>query len=129
MIIAGHGRLLAARKLDMDMVPTICLEHLSDQDKKAYILADNKLALNAGWDDELLKLELGGLMDDFDPSLLGFDVDEIKKLFDDGDDDEPEDKDYDSKYSVIIDCTDETEQEMVFEHLKAEGYTCRVLSL
>ena len=60
-IIAGHGRILAARKLGMDEVPCIELAGLSDMQRRAYIIADNKLALNAGWDDELLAIELGEL--------------------------------------------------------------------
>ena len=73
-VIAGHGRLLAAKKLGMDEVPTIELSHLTPTQKKAYILADNRLALNASWNDELLKLELIELNDaDFDLSLIGFD--------------------------------------------------------
>ena len=55
-IIAGHGRIMAAQKLKMDEVPTITLSDLSEAQKKAYIIADNKLALNSGWDDELLKI-------------------------------------------------------------------------
>ncbi len=80
-IIAGHGRVLAARKLGMETVPAIRLNHLTDSQKRAYIIADNKLALNAGWDDELLALELGELKGlDFDLELTGFDDDEIAKL-------------------------------------------------
>ena len=80
-IIAGHGRVLAARKLGMDDVPCIRLAHLDENQKRAYIIADNKLALNAGWDDELLALELGALSDDgFDVSLTGFSEDEIAAL-------------------------------------------------
>jgi ParB-like chromosome segregation protein Spo0J len=60
-IIAGHGRVLAARKLGMNDVPCLRLGYLSDTQKRAYIIADNKLALNSGWDDELLKLELHAL--------------------------------------------------------------------
>ncbi len=76
-IIAGHGRLLAARKLELDSVPCIELSYLSDAQKRAYVIADNKLALNAGWDDELLALELGDLQElDFDLSLTGFSDDE-----------------------------------------------------
>ena len=75
-IIAGHGRLLAARKLGMKEVPVIQLSGMTDTQKKAYIIADNKLALNAGWDDELLKLEIEELDGEgFDISLLGFDDD------------------------------------------------------
>jgi len=73
-IIAGHGRVLAARKLGMTKVPCIELAHLTDAQKRAYILADNKLAENAGWDDDLLRLELGELSGEgFDLSLIGFD--------------------------------------------------------
>lgn len=74
-IIAGHGRLMAAKLLNLDSVPTITLDGLSDTQKRAYIIADNKLALNAGWDNELLMIELNSLNDDdFDMDLLGFDV-------------------------------------------------------
>ena len=80
-IIAGHGRLLAARKLQLTEVPCIRLSHLSDAQKRAYVIADNKLALNAGWDDEMLVLELGDLQDmEFDLSLTGFSTDEINAL-------------------------------------------------
>jgi len=80
-IIAGHGRTMAARKLGLDEVPCIRLKNLSDAQKKAYIIADNKLALNAGWDDEMLKVELTELKDlDFDLSLIGFDADELANL-------------------------------------------------
>src|SRR5208283_3377364 len=64
-IIAGHGRLLAARKLQLAEVPVIVLDHLTDAQKRAYILADNQLALNAGWDDDLLRAELAALQEDF----------------------------------------------------------------
>ena len=75
-VIAGHGRLMAAKKLGLETVPCIELSHMTDTQKKAYILADNKLALNATWDDETLKLELENLkMDDFDLDLTGFDLD------------------------------------------------------
>lgn len=78
-IIAGHGRVMAARKLDMEEVPVIELAHLSEAQKRAYILADNKLALNAGWDEELLAIEIADLDNmDFDLSLTGFDAAEIE---------------------------------------------------
>ena len=77
-IIAGHGRLLAARKLGMKEVPVIQLSGMTDTQKKAYIIADNKLALNAGWDDELLRLELEELnVEEFKMELLGFDANEL----------------------------------------------------
>ena len=83
-IIAGHGRTMAARKLGLDEVPCLRLSYLSEAQKKAYIIADNKLALNAGWDDEMLKVEISELKDlDFDLSLIGFDADELQKLVED----------------------------------------------
>ena len=81
-IIAGHGRLLAARKLGMTEVPVIELAHLTPAQKRAYVLADNRLALSAGWDDDLLRLELGALQTEgFDFALTGFDIGEIDALF------------------------------------------------
>ena len=80
-IIAGHGRVMAARKLAITDVPSIRLTHLTDGQKKAYIIADNKLALNAGWDDEMLAVELTDLKDmGFDLDLTGFSTDEIDAL-------------------------------------------------
>ena len=80
-IIAGHGRLMAARKLKYDKVPTIELKDLTETQKKAYIIADNRLALNAGWDDEILKIEIADLLaGGFTLSVLGFDTDELQKL-------------------------------------------------
>ena len=77
-VIAGHGRILAARKLGMDTVPVIELAHLSEAQKRAYVIADNKLALNAGWDDEMLRVEISELTDSgFDVSLLGFSDQEL----------------------------------------------------
>src|ERR1700757_3418542 len=74
-IIAGHGRVLAAHLLDLDEVPCIVLAHLTPAQRRAYVLADNKLALNAGWDLEMLSLEIGELGEvGFDLSLTGFDV-------------------------------------------------------
>jgi DNA modification methylase len=79
-IIAGHGRLMAARKLDLPQVPVIVLSHLSGNQKRAYILADNKLAEAAGWDEVVLRSELAELKNDFDLALLGFDDDELRGL-------------------------------------------------
>ena len=80
-IIAGHGRVMAAQKLGLQAVPCIRLAHLSDTQRKAYVIADNRLALNAGWDDQMLTLELQELDgEDFDLSLLGFEADELNAL-------------------------------------------------
>jgi DNA modification methylase len=82
-IIAGHGRVLAARKLDLKEVPCIRLEHLTETQKKAFIIADNKIALNADWDQELLTIELDALLaDGFAMEILGFDSEELKAALD-----------------------------------------------
>ena len=83
-IIAGHCRILAAKKLGIVEVPAIEASHLSEAQKKAYIITDNRLALDAGWDDEILKLEIVELNSlDFDLKLIGFDDDELAILLDD----------------------------------------------
>jgi DNA modification methylase len=80
-ILAGHGRLLAARKLGLTEVPVIRFEHLSEAQKRAYVLADNQIALQAGWDDALLAEELAWLRDErFDLDLIGFDATELERL-------------------------------------------------
>ena len=81
MIIAGHGRVEAGKKLDIKEVPCIVLSGLTEAQKKAYVIADNKMALNAGWDFNLLSLELENLKElDFDLELTGFSADEIDGL-------------------------------------------------
>ena len=96
-ILAGHGRVMAARKLGLAEVPCIKEDHLTDAQRRAYILADNRLALDAGWDEDMLRIELDELRDlDFDISLIGFsddELDEIRKANETqvGDGDEEED--------------------------------------
>ncbi len=83
-IIAGHGRVMAAEMLKMDSVPVIVLSGLTDEQKKAYRLADNRLPMNAGWDEDLLRMELSDLINaDFDVSLTGFGPTEIDELLTD----------------------------------------------
>lgn len=83
-IIAGHGRLTAAQELGLRTVPVVVLDHLSDRQRKAYILADNQLALNAGWDTDLLRGELQDLAEqEFDLPLLGWSEDELSDLLGD----------------------------------------------
>ena len=89
VIIAGHGRVMAAKKLGLPTVPTIKLDHLTENQRRALVIADNKIAENAGWDEELLRLELQNLADeDFDLDLLGFDDVELDDLLTSLDDDE-----------------------------------------
>jgi hypothetical protein len=81
-VVAGHGRLLAARKLGMDQVPVVELSHLSAEQRRAYMLADNRLALAAGWDEEILRGEINALREiGFDVELTGFGEQELDQLF------------------------------------------------
>lgn len=82
-ILAGHGRLAAAKDMGLKEVPVIVLDHLSPEQRRAYVIADNQLALNAGWDMDLLQQEVAALnLADFDLGLLGFDDDRIAALLD-----------------------------------------------
>ena len=129
-IIAGHGRVMAAQKLGMESVPTIELSHLTDTQRKAYILADNRLAELSGWDDELLRLELGELQGlDFNLELIGFgdfdfsiddDSEETSDTIDEG-------IEYKEKFSVLIECQNENDQQEIYSKLIEQGYTCKVL--
>lgn len=95
-VIAGHGRIEAAKAEGITEVPCVFVDHLTEAQKKAYILADNRMALDAGWDEEMLRIELEGLQAaDFDLSLTGFDEKELADFFKDGTQSEVEDDDFD----------------------------------
>ena len=135
-VIAGHGRIAAGKKLGLEQVPTITLEGLTDAQRKAYVIADNKLALNADWDFDLLKIEIESLQeDDFKLDLLGFDVDELNGIlgFDDiaeVDEEEPEqdyEDNYKEQYGVIIMCKSAEEQEKIFNKMQQNGYEVKVV--
>ena len=135
-IIAGHGRVMAAKKLGINELPCIDASHLTEAQKKAYVIADNKLALNAEWDFDLLKIEIESLQeDDFKLDLLGFDVDELNGIlgFDDiaGEDEEESEQDYEDKYKeqygVIIMCKSAEEQEKIFNKMQQNGYEVKVV--
>ena len=102
-IIAGHGRVMAAGKLGLTKVPCIRLAHLTETQKRAYIIADNKLALNAGWDEELLGLELADLREaDFDLGLLGFDAEGIEAFLNPPEPDAGLSQDYTQKVDAPV---------------------------
>lgn len=132
VIIAGHGRVMAAQKLGMTELPCIQANHLTEAQRRAYVIADNKLALNAEWNDELLRIELGDLSGlGFDLSLTGFNIDEINALSFDGaladvkHHDEVEDDDRDI---LLIECTDENELELLFDEMQSRGFQCKIMS-
>lgn len=97
-VIAGHGRILAAKEEHIKEVPCVFADHLTEAQKKAYIIADNRMALDAGWDEELLRVEIESLQAEaFDLSLTGFDEKELAALFDDGSDVRDDDFDVDAE--------------------------------
>ena len=97
-VIAGHGRILAAKEEGIKEVPCVFADHLTEAQKKAYIIADNRMAMDAGWDEELLRVEIESLQGmDFDPLLTGFDEKELAALFDDGIDAKEDDFDVDAE--------------------------------
>jgi len=130
MILCGHGRVLGAQKLGLEEVPCVCLSHLSETQKKAYILADNKIALNSDWDNDLLKLEFEDLkLDDFDLSLTGFDDKEIDKLSVDPFNDDSDEIDYSEKVNIVIECSNEEEQEKLYNEFTERGLKCHLQNL
>jgi len=124
-IIAGHGRVLAARKLGLESVPCLRLDHLTETQRKAYILADNRLAeLGGGWDEEMLGIELADLRDEqFDIDLTGFSETPNS---------EPEEKSeakITSCFEVVAECEHEQEQQMVYNLLSERKIKCRLSTL
>lgn len=94
-VIAGHGRILAAQEEGLEKVPCVFADHLTEAQKKAYIIADNRMAMDAGWDEEMLRVEIEALQAaDFDPLLTGFDEKELADLFD-SEEDKVKDDDFD----------------------------------
>lgn len=135
-IIAGHGRVMAARKLGLEKVPCIRLSHLTETQRRAYVLADNKLALNSGWDDELLKVELVFLQDDkdFALGLTGFSETELQTLLNEQTNENENDESKSniaihSVFEVIAECQHEEEQRMVYNILNEKGIKCRLSTL
>ena len=131
-IIAGHGRVLAARKLAMTEVPVIELDHLTPTQRRAYVLADNQLSLLADWDEQLLAVEFEELANDgFDPSLTGFDAEEIDRLLavpTEIEETAPDQSDQlDEQYAVLVACGSESDQSRLLARLTGEGYECRAL--
>lgn len=124
----------------MAEVPAIRLNGLTEAQRKALRIADNQLALNAGWDDELLKIELEELQDiNYDLDLLGFNLDEIEELLNEPEEEtteeaqRPERKDLSDEvkeaYQIVIECVNEVEQEQLYYRLIEEGLNCRTLIL
>jgi ParB-like chromosome segregation protein Spo0J len=132
-LIAGHGRILAARKLGITEVPVVVARGWTEAQKRSYVIADNKLAMNAGWDDELLRVELNDLTaDDLNLSLTGFSNLELRDIVFPVDKKEKNGKGGLSDglvYQVIVECDDENQQAEILEEFKGRGIQCKPLIL
>jgi hypothetical protein len=121
---------MAAQSIGEKQVPTIELGHLTEIQKRAYIIADNKLALNAGWDEQMLALEIQDLKDvGYDLELLGFDLNELQSI---DDEEKPQDTeglstDFTDSYEIIVECVGEFEQRKLLEDLTERGFKCKSL--
>ena len=134
LILSGHARVQAAKKMGLKEIPVIVHNHLeNDAKQKGYILAANKIAMNAEWDYDLLTEELSDLknLDDFDLTLTGFSEFELNELLEQNETEikEPKDETYFEVFEIIIECSSEGEQESLFNRLTEEGLKCRVLSM
>lgn len=126
VIIAGHTRYKAAQKLGLKTVPVVVAKDLSEEQVKAYRLADNKSGELATWDDELLEDELVGI-DDIDMADFGFD-DSDKEINDEADVDSLDLSDnVEEKFELKVECQDEKSLEDLYDRLQKEGYTCNIL--
>ena len=134
VIIAGHGRVLAAQRLGLAEVPTIRIKDMTEAQRRAYVIADNKLAADAGWDKELLALELGDLRDEgFDLHLTGFTDDDLRALELDGHEGGDSgggdsEGSYREQFGVVVICKDADEQEAVYDRLTGMGLDCKVVN-
>lgn len=144
-IVAGHGILAAARRIreagtkiphwpDMNMVPTVDLAHLTKAQKRAYVIADNKLAMNSSFDLDMLGVEIGELQDDgFNLNLLGFDQDELDAMFNGvGEDalgpDEPAAVDAGDRFLLLLEFENEEKQQAMFSEMQDRGVECKIMN-
>jgi len=134
-IIAGHGRVQAARKLCLETIPVVVARGWSEAQKRAYVIADNKLALNAGWDDALLSLELGELGGiGFDLELTGFSEGELEELlgsFEAEELDEGLPKEFtggsEDHWQLLVEYPNEVALAKAFDDAKKKGLTCKII--
>lgn len=129
-VLAGHGRLMAAKRLKLSEVPILVVDDWNEAKAKAYVIADNKVALNSGWDLDMLKVEMEQLQaDGEDLSLLGFAQDELDSILAYGEEEEEqgedESGDLEDVFEIVIDCDSQEDQWEKLEQLKARGLKCR----
>lgn len=131
-IVAGHGRVMAARKLGIEELPVVFLDHMSDEQRRAYVLVDNQLTMNSGFDETILENELDAIVDT-DMSKYDFDIPEQAEALGDeqhdGDDSYDVHASVDEQYGVIVYCKDENDQERTYNALEGDGMTCKVVAI
>lgn len=121
-IIAGHGRVLASKKLGIKQIPTIELQGLSDAEKRAYIIADNRLTEKSEWDKEILSLELQDLNElGIDLNSIGFDENDINKMIGTPESDTSEEVAYKEQLNIVVECSSEEEQEKLYNEFSERG--------
>lgn len=135
VIICGHTRYKAAKKLKLNEAPCIYAEHLTPAQVKAYRIADNKVSEFATWNNDMLAIEFEQLQElDIDTGLTGFDISEVMNLIsvDDVEEQEPviteANFNYQEQYGVIVMCDNEEQQEKIYNELLEHGYTCKVVA-
>lgn len=123
-IVCGHTRYLAAKKLKLGSVPCVRADDLTEDERKAYRLLDNKLHESSKWDDDLLSKELDGFEFDFKPFRVNFSFDQETSFFDEDEDDY--DESAPRSFQLVVDCEDEETQDDLYERLTQEGFRVRV---
>ena len=125
IVIVGNGRYEALQRLGYKKVPIIRLDHLSEQEAKAYALADNRIQEESFFDNDLLKSALEDLQNfNFDLDVIGFDMDEIDNLF--NEETEAEKQEYDKRLEITIECENESEQKKLYDKFVKMGLRCRM---
>lgn len=131
MIIAGHGRVLAAQQIGMEEVPALVARGWSEEQKRAYVLADNQIPLGAEWDEDMLRFELNELHSlEFQITDIGFSDADLKKMLGSGEGEAGQDTTPQLaglEYRVVVECDDEAQQSELLERFEGEGLKCRPL--
>lgn len=131
-IVAGHGRLIAAKKVGLETLPVVFLDHMSEEQRRAYVIVDNSTNLSSGFDMGILSAELDAILD-IDMEQFGVDI--AAAIIGDEEADETDavgsepSFNYKEQYGVIVMCSDEADQERVYNRLTGEGYTCKVVAV
>ncbi len=128
IIVEGHGRLIACKELGFKTIDCIRLDHLTDEQRRAYTLSHNKLTMNSGFDDELLELEIEELAE-LGVDVIGFELDEIAEPEQQAKERDDLSEKVNAVFEVVVECEDEEQQEEIYNRLTEEGLQCRVLTL